>query len=119
MERIQIKLKKNKKAYFAGDFHFGIPNDEESTRREKKVIEWLESIENHAQELFLLGDIFDFWFEYKHVVPKNYFNFLSKISRMIDNGINVHFFKGNHDMWTIDYFEKIGLKVYNDYQSFI
>lgn len=118
MERIQIKLKKNKKAYFAGDFHFGIPNDEESTRREKKVIEWLESIENHAQELFLLGDIFDFWFEYKHVVPKNYFNFLSKISRMIDNGINVHFFKGNHDMWTIDYFEKIGLKVYNDYQSF-
>ena len=52
MERIQINLKKNKKAYFAGDFHFGIPNDEESTRRENKVIEWLESIENHVQELF-------------------------------------------------------------------
>tara|TARA_B100000886_G_scaffold150149_1_gene102083 strand:- start:244 stop:993 length:750 start_codon:yes stop_codon:yes gene_type:complete len=118
MERIQINLQENKKAYFAGDFHFGIPDEIKSTHREKKVIEWLESIEDHTQELFLLGDIFDFWFEYKYVVPKNYFNFLSKISKMIENGINVHFFKGNHDMWTLDYFEKIGLKVYDKYQSF-
>ncbi|MEL0008263.1 MAG: UDP-2,3-diacylglucosamine diphosphatase [Flammeovirgaceae bacterium] len=118
MERIQIKLKNNKKAYFAGDFHLGIPNEKSSMIREKKIIKWLDSIENHTQELFLMGDIFDFWFEYKYVVPKYYFNFLSKISNMIDNGINVHFFKGNHDMWTLDYFENIGLKVYDNHQSF-
>jgi UDP-2,3-diacylglucosamine hydrolase len=118
MERIQIKLQKNKKIYFAGDFHLGIPNEESSKTREDNIINWLDSIEDNAQDLFLMGDVFDFWFEYKHVVPKYYFNFLSKISKMIENGINVHFFKGNHDMWTIDYFEKIGLKVYENHQSF-
>ncbi len=118
MERIQIKPQKNKKIYFAGDFHLGIPDEESSKIREDKIINWLNSIENHTQDLFLMGDIFDFWFEYKHVVPKYYFNFLSKISRMIENGVNIHFFKGNHDMWTIDYFEKIGLKVYANHQTF-
>ena len=92
MERIQIKLQKNKKIYFAGDFHLGTPNEELSKIREDKIIDWFDSIENHTQDLFLMGDLFDFWFEYKHVVPKYYFNFLSKISRMIENGINVHLF---------------------------
>ena len=118
MERIQIKLKNKKRAYFAGDFHLGIPDEKSSMLREKKIIKWLDSIEKHTQELFLMGDIFDFWFEYKYVVPKYYFNFLSKISNMIDDGINIHFFKGNHDMWTLDYFENIGLKVYDNIQSF-
>ena len=118
MERIHIKLKNNKRAYFAGDFHLGIPDEKSSLLREKKIINWLDSIEKNTQELFLMGDIFDFWFEYNYVVPKYYFNFLSKISNMIDNGINVHFFKGNHDMWTINYFEKLGLKVYDNIQSF-
>ena len=90
MERIQIKLKNKKRAYFAGDFHLGIPDEKSSMLREKKIIKWLDSIEKHAQELFLMGDIFDFWFEYKYVVPKYYFNFLSKISNMIDDGINIH-----------------------------
>ena len=84
MERIQIKLKNKKRAYFAGDFHLGIPDEKSSMLREKKIINWLDSIEKHTQELFLMGDIFDFWFEYKYVVPKYYFNFLSKISNMID-----------------------------------
>tara|TARA_B100001027_G_scaffold197241_1_gene154577 strand:- start:32 stop:787 length:756 start_codon:yes stop_codon:yes gene_type:complete len=118
MKRIQINLNKRKKIFFAGDFHLGAPDEVSSKSREKKIIKWLDSIENCAQELFLMGDLFDFWIEYKHVVPKNYFNLLHKISRLIDKGVNIHFFKGNHDMWTIDFFESIGIKVYDNFQSF-
>ena len=112
MKRIELQLKKNKKAYFAGDFHLGKPDNKLSLEREKKIIEWLEIIKVDAQELFLMGDVFDFWFEYKHVVPKDYFKLLSKISELIGSGINVHYFKGNHDLWTLDYFEKLGIKLY-------
>ena len=93
MKRMELQLEKNKKAYFAGDFHLGKPDKKSSIEREKKIIEWLEIIKVDAQELFLMGDVFDFWFEYKHVVPKDYLKLVSKISEIIDSGINVHYFK--------------------------
>lgn len=117
MKRMELQLEKNKKAYFAGDFHLGKPDKKSSIEREKKIIEWLEIIKVDAQELFLMGDVFDFWFEYKHVVPKDYLKLVSKISEIIDSGINVHYFKGNHDLWTLDYFEKLGIKLYDQPQS--
>ncbi len=94
------------KWFFASDFHLGVPNDKASMLREIKICEWLERIKNEAEKLFLVGDIFDFWFEYKHVVPKGYLRFLGKIAELSDNGTKIYFFKGNHDVWMFDYFEK-------------
>jgi UDP-2,3-diacylglucosamine hydrolase len=100
------------KAYFASDFHLGTPSYEESLPREKKVVQWLESIKNDCSQLFLLGDVFDFWFEYKAVVPRYHTRLLGKLAELSDNGTKIYFFKGNHDMWTFDYLEKeIGAEI--------
>ena len=105
-------MKKNK-IYFASDFHLGSPNQKESLVREKKIISWLNEIEKDAKSIYLLGDIFDFWYEYKKVVPKGYVRFLSKLADLIEKGIDIHFLVGNHDMWMRDYLEiEIGLKVH-------
>lgn len=102
-----------KKIYFASDFHLGVPSYESSLRREKKVVRWLESIRSDAEEIYLVGDVFDFWFEYKTAVPKGFVRLLGKIAEITDSGIPIHFFTGNHDMWTFDYLEKeCGVKVY-------
>ena len=102
------------KIYFASDFHFGIPNREESRKREDKFIRWLNEIKKDAKEIYLLGDMFDFWFEYGKVVPKGYVRLLGKLAELRDNGIEIHFFKGNHDLWMFGYFEdELGIKVYN------
>ena len=95
-----------KNIYFASDFHLGIPNYEKSLAREKKIIRWLESIEKDAAIIYLVGDVFDFWFEYKHVVPKNYVRLLGKLAELTDKGIQIEFFTGNHDMWAFDYLTK-------------
>ncbi len=92
--------------YFASDFHLGSPNSKESLIREKKIVCWLDEIKNHAKAIYLVGDIFDFWFDYKQVVPRGYTRFLGKIAELTDSGVEVHFFTGNHDMWMFDYFEK-------------
>ena len=103
----------NKKIYFASDFHLGSPNKEESRIREKKIISWLNSIEKDAKAIYLLGDIFDFWFEYQKVIPKGFVRLLGKLSELTDKGIDVHFVVGNHDMWMDDYLEQeIGLKLH-------
>ncbi len=115
---ITLQLKKNKKAYFAGDFHLGKPDIESSNSREKKIILWLNHIKKDAQEVFLMGDLFDFWFEYKHVIPKNNLRFLSIISNMIDEGINFYYFIGNHDLWVLNYFNELGIKTYKKHQKF-
>ncbi len=94
------------KTYFASDFHLGVPNYNCSLEREKKVVAWLNDIEDDCENLFLLGDIFDFWYEYKTVVPRNFTRLLGKLASMSDKGVNIYFFKGNHDMWTFDYLEK-------------
>lgn len=107
-------MKENpKKIYFASDFHLGAPNHDKSIEREKKICKWLDSIKSDCEELFLVGDIFDFWFEYKYCVPKGFVRLLGKLASFTDSGIKVHFFVGNHDMWAFDYFPKeLGIKVY-------
>lgn len=104
----------NKKIYFISDFHLGIPDREKSLLREQKIVQWLEMIKKDVAELYLMGDIFDFWFEYKHVVPKGYVRLLGKLAEFTDAGIPVHLFTGNHDMWTFDYLQKeLNIKVHH------
>lgn len=102
-----------KKIYFASDQHFGLPNHEESLVREKKFVTWLDKIKQDAEVIFLLGDLFDLWMEYKTVVPKGFVRVLGKLAELSDSGIKIHFFVGNHDLWMRDYFEKeLNIKVY-------
>jgi len=96
----------HKNIYFASDFHLGAPDYHKSLVREKKVVSWLTSIENEASEIYLLGDIFDFWYEYKHTVPKGYIRLLGKLAYLSDKGIKIHIFTGNHDLWMRDYLAK-------------
>jgi UDP-2,3-diacylglucosamine hydrolase len=104
-----------KKIYFASDFHLGVPNYDSSLAREKKVVKWLDEIKSDAEEIYLLGDVFDFWFEYKTVVPRGYVRLLGKIAELTDRGIIVHYFTGNHDMWTFDYLSKeLNVKIYRE-----
>ena len=95
-----------KKIYFASDFHLGAPNPEKSLEREKKIIRWLDEIKSDASEIYLLGDVFDFWFEYKHAIPKGFVRIQGKIAEITDSGIPVYWFIGNHDMWIFDYIPK-------------
>jgi len=96
-------LKNRDKIYFASDLHLGIPNRTESLVREKLFVSWLDRIKEDAAEIFLLGDIFDFWFEYKRVAPRGFTRLLGKLSEICDSGIPVHFFTGNHDIWVFNY----------------
>jgi UDP-2,3-diacylglucosamine hydrolase len=91
------------KIYFSSDFHLGLQAGSPPVEREKKVVRWLNSIVENAKEIYLLGDIFDFWWEYKLVVPRGFTRFLGTVSSITDSGIPVHFFTGNHDMWVGDY----------------
>jgi UDP-2,3-diacylglucosamine hydrolase len=113
----EISSLENKKIYFASDFHLGVPDPESSLIREKRIVSWLDSVRNDAHTIFLLGDIFDFWFEYKYTVPKGYIRLLGKIAELRDAGIPIIFFTGNHDMWMFDYFPKeFNIPVYTDSQ---
>jgi UDP-2,3-diacylglucosamine hydrolase len=108
-----------KKIYFLSDFHLGAPNAAASLEREKKIIRFLDEIKNNAVEIFIVGDLFDFWYEYKKVVPKGYVRILGKLSEITDTGIAVHFFVGNHDMWMKDYFQKeLNIPVYFEPKEF-
>ena len=91
------------KIFFASDFHLGLPAGSPPVEREKKVVKWLKSVAPEAKEIYLLGDVFDFWWEYKLVVPRGFTRFLGTVSEITDSGIPVHFFTGNHDMWISDY----------------
>jgi UDP-2,3-diacylglucosamine hydrolase len=86
--------------------HLGLPNYKESLAREKRFVQWLDTIKHDAKEIILLGDIFDFWFEYKRAIPRGFTRFLGKLCEITDSGIPVHFFTGNHDMWIFDYLPK-------------
>ena len=115
-----MKIPKNKKIYFASDQHLGAPTLEASKIREKIFLNWLNEIEKDASTLFLLGDLFDFWFEYKKVVPKGFVRILGKLAHFVDQGIPVHYFVGNHDLWMLDYFEtELGIPVYHKPKDFI
>ena len=103
------------KIYFASDFHLGAPNHEESFKREKLIVKWLDEIKNDAQEIYLVGDIFDFWFEYKSAIPKGFVRLQGKIAELTDSGIIVNIFTGNHDMWIFDYLpQELGVKIYRE-----
>jgi len=112
-------LTTTKKIYFASDQHFGAPTAEKSKIREQKFVNWLDTIKNDAEVLFLLGDLFDFWFEYKKAVPKGFVRVLGKLAELKDSGIQIHFFVGNHDLWMVDYFEKeLNIPVYHKPKAF-
>lgn len=103
----------NKKVYFLSDFHLGAPNAADSLVREKKIIRFLDEIRHDAKAIFIVGDLFDFWYEYKKVVPKGYVRILGKMAEITDCGIPIHFFVGNHDMWMKDYFQQeLNIPVY-------
>ncbi|TKC00964.1 UDP-2,3-diacylglucosamine diphosphatase [Pedobacter cryophilus] len=94
------------KSYFASDFHLGAPSYQSSRDRELKIVAWLDFIKADAAEVFLMGDVFDFWFEYATVIPKGFIRLQGKLAELSDAGIKIYFFKGNHDMWVFDYFKK-------------
>lgn len=112
-EKKLVLLRKGSKVYFSSDYHLGVPSAEKSLEREKLIIRWLESIEHDAQMIFLVGDIFDFWFEYGHVVPKGFVRILGKLAMLSDKGIELVIFTGNHDMWMFGYLTaELGAVIY-------
>ncbi len=113
-------IPQGKKIYFSSDNHLGAPSYEKSLPREKKFVKWLDSIREDAAVIFLLGDLFDFWFEYKKVVPKGFVRVLGKLAEITDSGIPIYFFVGNHDLWMRDYFEKeLNIQIFRDPKEFV
>ncbi len=112
-------MKDRKKIYFVSDVHLGAPSLKDNHERERKFVSWLNQVGQDASEIFLMGDIFDYWFEYKKVVPRGHIRVLGKLAELTDSGIPVHFFTGNHDIWIFDYLPtEIGLIVHHDPQTF-
>jgi UDP-2,3-diacylglucosamine hydrolase len=104
-----------KKTYFASDFHLGLAAGSDPREREARVVSWLEEASEDAGAFFLLGDLFDFWWEYKTVIPKGFTRFLGKLASLTDKGISVHVFPGNHDMWMKDYLaNECGVTIHHD-----
>jgi UDP-2,3-diacylglucosamine hydrolase len=106
MTEFSITLPAGKKIYFASDFHLGVPDHATSLAREKRIVQWLEAIKKDAYAVYLLGDIFDFWFEYRHTIPRGFIRLQGKLAELRDAGLSVVFFTGNHDMWMFDYFPR-------------
>lgn len=110
---MRFSLQPNKKIYFASDLHLIQAPDDASRRREKDFVKWLDSVKADADAIFLLGDMFDFWFEYRNVVPRGFTRLLGKLGELTDAGIPIHFFTGNHDLWVRDYLSaEIGMIVH-------
>jgi len=110
----------NKKIYFLSDFHLGAPDHASSLEREKLLVQFLDKIREDAAEIFLVGDMFDFWYEYRKVVPKGHVRLLGKLAELSDAGIQLHFFVGNHDMWMRDYFQQeLNMPVYFEPKEFV
>jgi UDP-2,3-diacylglucosamine hydrolase len=108
-----------RKIYFLSDFHLGAPDHARSLEREKIIVNFLDEIKATATEIFLVGDMFDFWYEYKKVVPKGYTRLLGKLAELADAGVVLHFFAGNHDMWVRDYFQQeLNMQVYFEPKEF-
>jgi UDP-2,3-diacylglucosamine hydrolase len=110
-----MQIPSGKKIYFISDFHLGVPDHDRSLEREKKIVRWLNQIRSDAAIIYLMGDVFDYWFEYKHAVPKGYVRLLGKLAELSDSGIEIHYFTGNHDMWVFDYLPtEIGLTLHRE-----
>lgn len=109
-----MQIPEGKKVYFLSDFHLGAPDHPTSLVREKRIVHFLDSIRQDAAMILVVGDLFDFWFEYRSVVPKGFVRILGKLAEIADEGIPIHFFVGNHDMWMSGYFEKeLGIAVHH------
>ena len=114
-----MEIATGKKVYFLSDFHLGAPNDTESRKREDRLVRFLQDARKDAGVIFIVGDIFDFWFEYKTVVPKGFVRILGTLAQMADEGIQLHIFTGNHDLWMQDYLSKeLNAKLYFEPQQF-
>ena len=114
-----INIPKGKKVYFASDNHLGAPTMEESRPRELRFVKWLDTIKSDAGAIFLMGDLFDFWFEYKTVVPKGFTRTLGKLAELSDAGIPIYYFVGNHDLWMDGYFEEeLNIPVFHKPQQY-
>ena len=114
-----MQIKTGKNIYFLSDFHLGAPDHATSLRREKRIVKFLDEIKRDAQVIFIVGDLFDFWYEYKRVVPKGFVRILGKLAELTDEGIDIKFFVGNHDMWMNGYFEEeLNIQVFQQPESF-
>jgi UDP-2,3-diacylglucosamine hydrolase len=114
-----MQIPEGKKIFFLSDFHLGAPNAAVSLEREKIIVSFLREIRKEAAAIFIVGDLFDFWYEYRHVVPKGYVRLLGTLADITDSGIPIHFFVGNHDMWMKDYFQKeLNIPVYFEPREF-
>jgi UDP-2,3-diacylglucosamine hydrolase len=110
----------SKKIYFLSDFHLGAPDHKRSLEREKKIVAFLDEISADAAQIFIVGDMFDFWYEYRKVVPKGYVRLLGKLAELTDRGIPIHFFVGNHDMWMTDYLTReLNIPIYFEPKEFV
>ena len=115
-----MQIPTGKKIYFLSDFHLGAPNPEASLQREKLIVQFLDGIRNDAAAIFIVGDMFDFWYEYRRVVPRGFVRILGKIAELTDAGIAIHFFVGNHDMWMKDYLQQeLSVPVYFEPKEFM
>jgi len=104
--------------YFLSDFHLGIPNAQASREREKALVRFLDTKLHDAEALFLMGDVFDFWFEWRSVVPKGHVRLLGALAELADGGLPIHYFTGNHDMWTFGYLEQeLGVQLHRKPQT--
>src|SRR5215218_4738062 len=114
-----MQLPPDKKVYFLSDFHLGVPTPEKSLEREKLIVQFLDEAKKDAHTIFIVGDMFDFWFEYRKVVPKGHVRLLGKLAELSDAGVQLHFFVGNHDMWMKDYLQtELNMPVYFGPQTF-
>jgi UDP-2,3-diacylglucosamine hydrolase len=114
-----MQIPPGKKIYFLSDFHLGAPDPVQSLDREKRIVRFLKEVRDDAAHIFIVGDVFDFWFEYKTVIPKGYTRLLGTLAEITDSGIPVSFFVGNHDMWMKDYFQQeMNIPVYYEPRSF-
>src|SRR6478736_2203031 len=112
-------IPEGKQVYFLSDFHLGAPDYSSSLVREKLIVKFLNRAKEDAAVIFLVGDLFDFWYEYRQVVPKGYVRLLGKLAELSDAGIQMRLFVGNHDMWMKDYFQKeLNITVYFEPKEF-
>jgi UDP-2,3-diacylglucosamine hydrolase len=108
-------VKQGKRIYFASDLHLGVPDERSSLEREKRFVRWLDHIRDDLEALYLLGDVFDMWFEYGQVIPKGHVRLLGRLAELADSGVPIHYFTGNHDMWVYDYLpNEIGMTLHRD-----
>jgi UDP-2,3-diacylglucosamine hydrolase len=115
MTEFPIILPPGKKIYFASDFHLGVPDHLNSIAREKRIVQWLDVVKIDAHAVYLLGDIFDFWFEYRQAIPRGFIRLQGKLAELRDAGLSIYFFTGNHDMWMFDYFpQELGIPIYRE-----